>query len=414
MGPKAKLFARVIRNLAMTHFIMGALVAALVLSGPSVRRQGDSLQVALPMLAWGCAASKGGGREFALRFFAMLTVAHVSKSALGEAGINQRPSGGDHGFPSAHSSAAALGASALVHDCLQHNPGAWIVTLAAAAYVGMSRLAVEAHDIWQVLAGLLLGWLADRSLRRESRIRCRVVRGLSWSIRGVRHLAWVACSRLACRLSIMGARVSAPAFVVAMHLATEPAHTETELAFYGGMQAVRGRGFSDANGDQVVDWQGRSLSAPPYYGVRLTQWSVTGWGYGVEVNHAKAYADVPANYGYERLEFSDGLNLVTANLWRRWETAQSRFVPYAGIGLGIAVPHVDVTPSGGAHTFGYQLSGPVMQAVLGLRRDLSPQWSILTEVKVTWSRHDVEIDGTGRLGTDLFTGAINLGLSRRF
>jgi lipid A oxidase len=78
------------------------------------------------------------------------------------------------------------------------------------------------------------------------------------------------------------------------------------------------------------------------------------------------------------------------------------------------VPHVDVTPTGGLRTFGYQLTGPAVQAVVGLRRDLSPKWSVFGEIKTTYSRHDAEIDGAGRLKTDLTTGAFNLGLNWRF
>lgn len=88
--------------------------------------------------------------------------------------------------------------------------------------------------------------------------------------------------------------------------------------------------------------------------------------------------------------------------------------PYAGIGAGVAVPHVDVTPAGGPQTFGLQLAGPALQAVVGQRRDLSPRWSVFGEVKATCSRHDAELEGGGRRKSDLTTGAFNLGLNRHF
>lgn len=160
------LVGKLFRFLGLTHFILGALAATLLLSEPSIRRYGDNLQIALPLLAWGCSATKGSGREYALRFVSMLAIAHGTKAALGDAPLNIRPSGGDHGFPSAHTSAAAFGASSLTHDCLRGNIGAQVVVVIAAVFVGGSRIAVGAHDIWQVLAGGLLGWACDRALRR--------------------------------------------------------------------------------------------------------------------------------------------------------------------------------------------------------------------------------------------------------
>lgn len=156
------LLRRVIRLIGLAHLVIGALAATILLTEPSTRRYGDNLQIMLPMLAWGCGATKGKGGAFVLRFASMITLAHGSKSLLGEMAVNQRPSGGGHGFPSAHTGAATLGASSLVHDCLRGNSGAQAVVVIAAAFVGASRIEVRAHDIWQVLAGAVLAWAADR------------------------------------------------------------------------------------------------------------------------------------------------------------------------------------------------------------------------------------------------------------
>ena len=142
-------------------------MATLVLTERTVRRYADNLQIALPLLAWGCSATAGGGKEFAKRFFAMLAVAHRSKALLGAAPLNQHPSGGEEGFPSAHTAAAALGASALVNSCLRESPVPLSVVLVSSAFVGGSWIEVGAHSIWQVRAGGLLGWGADRVLRRQ-------------------------------------------------------------------------------------------------------------------------------------------------------------------------------------------------------------------------------------------------------
>lgn len=160
------LLSRILRVFGLAHLVLGALVATVIVTDSSARRYGDNLQIALPLLAWGCAATKAGdGKEFALRFAAMFAAAHASKTVLGDAPLNQRPNGHDGGFPSAHTAAAALGASGLVHGCLKGNPAAQAVVVIAAAFVGGSRIEVGAHDIWQVLAGALLGWVCDRALR---------------------------------------------------------------------------------------------------------------------------------------------------------------------------------------------------------------------------------------------------------
>lgn len=173
------LFGRFLRALGLVHLVLGVLTATIALTEGSVRRYGDNLQIALPLLAWGCAATGGGGgKEFALRFATMFTAVHASKTVLGDAGLNLRPGGAEGGFPSAHTAAATLGASSLVQGCLRGNPAAQAVVVIAAAFVGGSRIEVGAHDIWQVLAGGLLGWLCNHALRHGP-ARARLCASLS-------------------------------------------------------------------------------------------------------------------------------------------------------------------------------------------------------------------------------------------
>lgn len=108
------MLVKALRVAGRVHLVMLALALAVLFCDPTARRYGDRLQVALPLLAWGCAALNKSGAEFATRFFAAMLVTHGSRAALGDAAINQRPSGGDKGFPSAHTTAAAIGASSLV------------------------------------------------------------------------------------------------------------------------------------------------------------------------------------------------------------------------------------------------------------------------------------------------------------
>lgn len=402
------------------HLVLAALALCIVVCEPQVRRYGDRMQVVLPMVAWACAATEGRGRELVLRFAGVFVAAHASKRLLGDIPMNTRPSGGEHGFPSAHTAAAAFGASALVHDCIAGHPVARALVVISAAFVGGSRIEVGAHDLWQVLAGGLLGWGGDRMLRADSPLRRRIAGRLARAGRRL-WLAFRLAGRMAARLLFpaAGLRRRGLALPVLLILAglvlpALPLRAEQELSFYTGTQGAADSRIEDSLGSFITGWEGHSLRSPPYYGVRLTRWRPDGIGYGFEINHAKVYSDDPASHGYDRLEFTDGLNIVTVNLWKRWPALQSGLVPYVGAGLGVAVPHVDIQPTGEAHTFGYQLTGPAAQIVAGASYPLAGNWSVFGEVKGTWSRHRVDLDSGGVLRTEITTHALNFGLTWRF
>ncbi len=164
----------ILRFIARVQVVLALLALTVLVTPPRAERQGDRLQVMLPVLALACEANAGAGAEFVLRYAAMFTLAHGTKRALGDAPVNRRPGGGGEGFPSAHTSTAVLGASALVQGCLRHQPVAQGIVLLAAGFVGASRIEAGKHDIWQVLGGALLGWGCDRALRRPSPQRDRV------------------------------------------------------------------------------------------------------------------------------------------------------------------------------------------------------------------------------------------------
>lgn len=154
-----------------------AVLALVVMLSPWQKdgeRIGDNLQIALPLLAWGCEAMNGNGPEYLLRYAVMFTTLHGTKRLLDDAEINHRPNGGLHGFPSGHTSTAVFGASSLVQSCVLDQPVVKGIVLASAAFVGTSRVASTWHDIWQVLAGALLGWVCDRAFRRDAGVRARV------------------------------------------------------------------------------------------------------------------------------------------------------------------------------------------------------------------------------------------------
>lgn len=204
-------------------------------------------------------------------------------------------------------------------------------------------------------------------------------------------------------------------------LAAAPAAAEFELSVYSGWQTAP---HSDVSGndpgglgqfDFTAGWDGRSFEAPPHWGVRGTWWRNGGnLGFGLDFNHAKVYADDETlrDNGFDTLEFTDGLNIVTANVMGRFPLG-ARATPYLGGGLGVSVPYVEVETAGGS-TFEYQLTGPAVAWMAGVNYELTPSWSIFGEYKGTYSQNEADLDNGGTLETDIITNALNLGVSFNF
>ncbi len=148
--------------------ILAALALVLLISPRQVEKLGDNFQIALPVIALACALSNGQALDFGIRYLSQWAVVQGSKYGLGQRAINRRPNGGYHGMPSGHTATAVFGASNLVHQCIVKNPAVSAVVILTAVFVGESRLYANAHDIWQVLIGALVGWLGDRAFRRRS------------------------------------------------------------------------------------------------------------------------------------------------------------------------------------------------------------------------------------------------------
>ncbi len=204
------------------------------------------------------------------------------------------------------------------------------------------------------------------------------------------------------------------AFLVGMMAGAPVSAQQIELSFYGGVQTSPHSVITTTlYGEDTVGWKGKSLSMPPYYGLRATMWQPNGFGWAIEINHAKVYADRPSDYGFERLEFTDGLNLVTLNAFKRYVTDR-KMTPYIGAGIGAAIPHVDITPNGGQHTFGYQLTGVAVQWVAGASMPINDKWRAFAEYKGSFSRNHVNLDGAGTLDTNIITNALNIGASYSF
>ena len=200
-------------------------------------------------------------------------------------------------------------------------------------------------------------------------------------------------------------------------LSASLAQAEMAISVYGGYQSAPHSDVevSDAP-DFTAGWEGRSFEMPPYYGVRGTWWmeelGQPNLGVSLDFTHAKVYADddTLAESTWDHFEFSDGINLLTLNALYRMPIEGTKFVPYAGIGAGINVPHVEVT-RGAEETFNYQLGGATVQAQAGIAYQFNDNWSAFVEYKGNYSWVDVDIDSGASLKTNIMTNAVNAGVS---
>ena len=195
---------------------------------------------------------------------------------------------------------------------------------------------------------------------------------------------------------------------------------EVELSFYGGVQSAPPSDITIRGDDVIADddfeqeWEGRSGEAPIYYGFRATHWRSPSFGYGLDFAHNKVYPkDDGLPEGYDVLEFTDGLNTLTVNAYRRWDGMFGEVTPYVGGGLGVALPHVEVTNSG-SDTFGYQITGPAATWIAGASYAINDQWAVFGEYKGTFSANTADLEDGGTLETDIVTNAVNFGVSFNF
>ncbi len=197
------------------------------------------------------------------------------------------------------------------------------------------------------------------------------------------------------------------------------AFAEVELSFYGGIQSAPSSDISIRDpeigaADFSIDWEGRSFDAPVYYGIRATRWQSPTFGFGIDFAHNKVYPTAESLPGdYDVLEFTDGLNTLTVNAYRRWNQVIGGLTPYVGGGIGVALPHVEVT-NGASETFGYQLTGPAATWIAGATMPINDKWSVFGEYKGTFSSNTADLDSGGKLETDIVTNAVNVGVSFNF
>ncbi|HAW46334.1 MAG TPA: hypothetical protein DCX34_03715 [Roseovarius sp.] len=220
----------------------------------------------------------------------------------------------------------------------------------------------------------------------------------------------------------------------ALMLMATPAAAELELSLYLGTQSAH----SDSDSVRLpgaatpvsrdIDWRVKPFDNPLYYGGRATWWMQSDFGFGIEGTHAKAIASASdrAALGVDKLEFTDGHNIITANVMKRFPGAFAktpRFTPYVGAGVGVAIPHVDIKVTGATgRTFDFEATGPALRGIAGLKYAITDKWALFGEYQITWSDNDATIDpdptvagqSAGELKTELVTHAVNVGISYSF
>ena len=118
---------------------------------------GDILQIAIPSVAYGTTlylGDKEGQHQFYKSFGTNLGVTYGLKFSINK----KRPNGGDHSFPSGHTSSAFQGAS-FIHKRygLEYAIPAYLL----ATFVGYSRVECDAHYTSDVVAGAIIGTLSS-------------------------------------------------------------------------------------------------------------------------------------------------------------------------------------------------------------------------------------------------------------
>ena len=222
------------------------------------------------------------------------------------------------------------------------------------------------------------------------------------------------------------------------------ARAELALGAYGGLGttfdsdvALEQPGGTDLTLSDV-SWSDRSFESPIYYGLRLTYWADSGWGGALDYTHAKIYADMDDTVdvggnragtpvaGRERvgdtfdaLSFSHGHNMLTLNLMYRWSSLGSegslldRLRPYAGVGAGAAIPHVEVIANA-SRTDEYQVAGPAVQGLAGIDFAISERVSLFTEYKLSYAHIEADLTGGGTVSVEPITNHFALGVSFKF
>ena len=214
------------------------------------------------------------------------------------------------------------------------------------------------------------------------------------------------------------------------HAATPPQSEIQAGAYIGGSIAMASDVTLIAPGGtdlvlKQVPWLNESLESPIFYGGRGMKWAETvpALGTMLDFTHAKATADLRAEVEqtgrregepvpprgrvsdtFIKHEYTHGLNSLTMNGLIRLSGLHPRIRPYAGIGLGVMVPHVETRLTGTPRSEWLrapQMTGPAVQALVGIewRVFISNRWSAFTEYKFVYSWNTSHLPAGGKTET---------------
>jgi membrane-associated phospholipid phosphatase len=138
-------------------FILASCLSCQARAASDIEVAGDVLQILIPSIAYGTTLyldDDEGETQMYKSFFTTFGITQALKY-----GVNrERPNGGDHSFPSGHTSAAFQGASFI------HARYGWKYAIPAyigASFVGYSRVYANKHYTSDVLAGAAIGTLSS-------------------------------------------------------------------------------------------------------------------------------------------------------------------------------------------------------------------------------------------------------------
>jgi hypothetical protein len=156
-----------------------------------------------------------------------------------------------------------------------------------------------------------------------------------------------------------------------------------------------------------IAWEGKPFRLPPYYGYRAIYWPSDRYGVMLDFTHVKAVAikdrpgqqsgfkdgdhvpaQAPVSATLKRLEFTHGYNLLTLNALRRASMRGPNLIPYVGVGLGVAILHVEVQRADkpqSTRTYEYQITGPALQLLGGMEWRFGRRLSLFVQADL---RHD--------------------------
>ena len=184
-----------------------------------------------------------------------------------------------------------------------------------------------------------------------------------------------------------------------------------------------------------LPWEFRNTMQAPYVGARMIYWfnSMPYWGLGVEGTHAVAYSKRDGTFGtggtllgatvpgsqtlntvISHFEFTDGLNMITANAYYRFSPA-APWTPYLGAGVGVVIPRVELSMTGYPFTDHFEITGIAARGIAGASYKLFGGLSAFGEYQLSYSRVDnATLTGGGTVNTSLVNHHLNLGLSYSF